>query len=61
MVHKADESKVMLVDWQMWGSGTAAREIAYFMSLSVDAEYERDLAFLTGSHFPVFLKIWHPS
>merc|ERR1712137_953021 len=31
---------------QMWGSGRCAREICYYMALSVDADYDRDMALL---------------
>jgi hypothetical protein len=41
---------VVLLDWQFWGQGTVAREIAYFMSLSVDVDYDKDMRLLRYYH-----------
>lgn len=50
MCRKTDPSDVTLIDWQMWGNGRCAREIAYFMSLSVDVDYDRDMRLLHFYH-----------
>jgi Ser/Thr protein kinase RdoA (MazF antagonist) len=49
-VGTTEEVEVVLLDWQMWGHGTAAREIAYFMNLSIDVDYDRDMKLLRFYH-----------
>ena len=45
-----DPSRVTLIDWQFFGAGRAARDIIYFMTLSLDVDYDRDMEYLRHYH-----------
>ena len=46
MFHKEDPNKVMLVDWQIFGTSTPVLEIAYFTTLSLSPDKEKDYEML---------------
>ena len=50
MVSKTDSEDVVLIDWQFFGTGRAARDVAYFLILSMDCDYDRDVAFIKAWH-----------